>query len=450
MEAVRPYPEELGYFYKSLTNYSQNNSRLTTSTLPQLTPGDLIQVTLPDNNIVNMDSFVIRADLVGFRGSGSNDQAILPKLTSSFIDAVTIDIGGRVIDGSVASGYNQLCKIKTDLWAGNSVAERGIMELSQDFPGNVGSNLAAVGYTASTIGQIGVQIGSSFTVNSDINKVSAANVGSVNAWPILIRFPHTFFGCGKSLDLTTLPPVRLTARLATSSVVMENANATNTNVATYGLYNIKAYVTTVSLNDDQKYYSMVRASIDNGGLPVPFKRYVSKTGASLTASGSVLFPLITDSLDAVYVFLLKNSPGRTAPTATGKVAPQFTRTSFNNSQAIQNVQIDLNGSLWPQWQVEPKETWYLVRESLAKEKHVYGVDPTLTAFTWAESFFVFAYRWAATPGTWYRSGYNTSGLTVPAAALINTTGDMQCTPWVIAECTSVLHIKKDRDFDLYQ
>lgn len=444
MEAVRPYPEELGYFYKSLTNYSQNNSRLTTSTLPQLNPGDLIQVTLPDNNIVNMDSFVIRADLVGFRGAGSNDQCILPKDSSSFIDAVTIDIGGRVIDGSVASGYNQLAKIKTDLWAGNSAVERGIMELSQDFPSSVGSNLAAVGYTASTTGKIGVEIGSAFTVNSDIQKGTA----NMNAWPIVIRFPHTFFGCGKSLDLTTLPPVRLTARLAQSSVVMQNANSA-TNLATYGLYNIKAYVTTVSLNDDQKYYSMVRASIDNGGLPVPFKRYVSKTGASLNASGSVLFPLITDSLDAVYVFLLKNTPGRDAPTTAGQVNPAFKRLSFNNSQTIENFQIDLNGSLWPQWQVQPKEAWYLVRESLAKDRNVYAINPAITPFNWQTDYFLFAYRWAATPGTWYRSGYNTSGLTVPAAALINTSGDLQSTPWVIAECTSVLHIKKDRDFDVY-
>ncbi len=430
------FPAAMRFVASKLDGFAQNNQRLSTTSLPNLMAGDQLQLMLADNVYLDTSSLVIRADVVGFRNTGANSQAILPLHSSSFIDAVTIDIGGQVVDGSISSQYGQLAKLKTDMYKGTSVSKRSVLELSTPdlvAADATGSALARVGYTNPTsTGQFGVQFGTNPVV------VSEPGAAGRNAYPITIKLDHTFLGIDKVLDLSRLPQIRITARLASSSVVCCNGNAADT-VATYGLYNIRAYANVISFQSDGPYSAMVHKAISEDMMKINWLRYYTFTGAPVTASTSVRFDVGSKSVNAIYGLLLDTTPSKNAPTTATGVVPYFGHRSTN----VLTNQIDCAGFVFPQWQCGVADSWYLLERAFPSS---IAVDASMSLTRFASEFYSFAWRFSFDDDVSHESGYNTRGQLTPFSWLLTTSGNTSCSPLVLVETTATLRLGPNRSF----
>lgn len=427
------FPAAMRFVASKLDGFAQNNQRLSTTSLPNLMAGDQLQLMLADNVYLDTSSLVIRADVVGFRNTGANSQAILPLHSSSFIDAVSIDIGGQVIDGAISSQYGQLAKLKTDMYKGASVSARSVLELSTpDLTAYAVTNtLPGVGWTNSAAGvQLGVPINTTPVV------VSEPGASGRNAYPITIKLDHTFLGIDKVLDLSRIPQIRVTLRLASSAVVTANTGET---IATYGLYNIRAYANVISFQSDGPYSAMVHKAISEDMMKLSWKRYFTFTGAPVTASTSVRFDVSSKSVDAVYCMLLDTTPSKNAPSSATGVVPYFGHRSTN----VLTNQIDAAGFLAPQWQCGVADSWYLLRQACSSS---IAVDPSINLSRFASDYYCFAWRWSFDDKVEHISGYDTRGQLTPFSWLLTTSGNTSCSPLVIVETTAQLAVRGNRSF----
>lgn len=436
------YPENLSFFSQKLASWSQNTVKVVPQTLPYADPQDCIIFTIPDNTLCDLSSLAICGSIMGIRGTGPNDQCVLPRHIDSVIDMISVEINGTSIDSSLL-GYNHLSRIKHDFLEGNRKTQKSVLGLSSDYLGSDNARpLARIGRTNASTNNFGVANNAlTTTAKDDVN-----DLANMNAFPFCISDFQGFLGCQKIVDTSLLGSIRLIIRLAPSTITM------GTSASSYRLLNLRMYLNVCDLSDNL-YYSSLQSRLEQAPLVIPFKRYLSFSGPAVVGSTSVRFSCSTQSLDAVYCMLLPVTVSRgalqaavTVENASGDVAaPYFKRLSAN----VSTHQLDANSVLYPTFTCSVNDCWYLLQNTLGTQTDdLTGAAQNINMLTWASDYSLFSYRFSHSPGLNWMSGLDSRGLALNLSWNLVTTGDTGGQPFIIAETTANLLVGKFRSLSL--
>lgn len=430
------YPENLSYFSNKISGWSQNTVRVTPGTLNFADPGDISIFTLPENSLVDLSTLAICGGAVGICGATTDSWAIFPRNASSFIDMLTVEINGTTIDGSLV-GYNHLAKLFTDFEQENTKTQRAVLGLAQDHAGS--GQLARIGAGAATgTGQIG------FTSAPTSANADLAN-GTLAAHPFAITNYHGFLGCSKIIDTSLLGTVRIIIRWAPRTIMMRAANQSTAD-PTYRLVDLKMYCNVCDLSDGL-YYSSMQARMETAPLVIPFKRYLSFSGPSVTSSTSLRFSVSTQSLDAVYMWLQPSTVSRNAPNDS----TSFVSNGYFNRSAIgvSSFQWDINSCLYPSFSANAADAYYLLMNTLGLQTDdTVGAVANLTSGTWANNLFAFSYRFSHSKSLQFMSGLDSRGLSLNGVCNLVCPGSTNYLPFIVAECTAHLQVGKFRSVSM--
>jgi hypothetical protein len=439
IKIMSSYPDELTFGAKSLSGFSKNTVKLSTQTLLDALPGDQIIFELPSNQLVDLRTFAVHYDLVG-TVTTANKHCVLPRDTNSYIDSVTVEVNGSVIDGS-CSGYAHLAKIFTDFAAEHKETARSVLNLTRDWPadGSAGASaLARIGYSAATTTGLAGQASGAVAIVNDPR-------GTQNAYAAAWNNFQGFLGCGKIIDTSICGTIKVIIKTMPGTIVSGDTSAS------YVLKNLRAYVDVLDVADGT-YYKMVNSVLEQGTISIPFKKFYSFYFPELTSSGALRASIATQSLDAAYlIFLTKYSDTAyktTYPTTANATAPAFKRNT-GGAAGLTNVQFDVSSCLYPQFTVTPFDAYYLLQKTMGT-LYADGTSSLneLTIRTWVDDFFVAAYRWNYGPGVDVpRSGIDSRGISLPISCNINAGGAVGM-PLMFAESTATMTIGKYRSVSI--
>lgn len=443
------YPPELNYAISRLAGYSTNTARLVPQSLQTAGPGEIIQISVPENQVVDLRSLCIMGDLIGIK-SGEEvalEQCVLPRLSASLIDMVSVSINGQSIDSSMI-GYHHLNKLMHDFTRESRKSALTPLHMGSDYlpQGSGNTKLPLVGRAIGS----GTQ-GLTPAVANSSSAISEYYNANRNALPWAVSDFFGFLGCGKCLDTSTIGQITISIRLAPSAVCMRPA-AETTNAPSYVIKNIRAFVNVLDISDGL-YYQVLNQRLEQAPLQVNFKRFLSFSAPQLTGSGSVRFSASSQSIDAVYAMFLRSAPGQDAPIVENAVAPFFRRTTRHSAGGatgyIQTVQAELQSVSYPSWAPSVSEQYYLALNAFRLlDDDIHTSVSSMSIDTWHEDLHVFAYRWSHDRGLERISGIDSRGISVTGTINCVAQGALDLMPFVILETTATLNIGKYRSLNL--
>ena len=106
-------PENVDFGAEVLSNYSRNTFRIEPNSSTEIKAGRVIQITLPENSVLDMKSLRMFANVTTTKGvaTGSHDVlALLPANIESLISSIEVYVNGvQVSQGT--NEYNTICKV---------------------------------------------------------------------------------------------------------------------------------------------------------------------------------------------------------------------------------------------------------------------------------------------------------------------------------------------------
>lgn len=435
------YPSNLQYFNSRLAGWSQNTVKVVPGTLQTADPLDVSIFTLPECSLVDLGSLAICGAVAGIR-NGTTGSAVLPRGIESFVDSITVELNGTTIDGSCLN-YNQLAKMFTDFKRGNAQPTRTVLQLAQDNAAQATGNLARIGWYNSAQSAATGHPTAPASVSSDL-------AGTIDAYPFALNNFLNFLGCGKIIDTSILGTVRIMIRWAPSAIVTKPAAIAD--LPTYKLYDLKMYCNVCDVSDGI-YYSSLQARLQSQPLVIPFKRWLSFSGPTVTGSSAIRFSVSTQSLDAVYGMLLPPTASRdalaTAP-AAGAAAigtdTYFQRRCTN----VTSMNWDINSSIYPTFACNTSDSFYLLCNTFGIQSNdVHESSALLDIFKWKNELSVFSYRFNHSPDlNGPLSGLNSQGLQLNGVWNIVASGSPNSQPLIFAETTAHLLVGSYRSITL--
>lgn len=434
------YPQNLSFLASKLAGWSKNTVRVVPGTLQTATAGDIAIFTIPENTLANLDSLALCGSIAGIRNG--NGIAVLPRNIESVLDMVTVEISGTSVDGSLI-GYNHLAKLMNDFKRGNSQYTRTVLGLTQDNGTAGAGNLARIGFSSGTTANVGWASQPS-TVVSDL-------AGNIDAYPFAITNWCGLLGCGKIIDSSILGTVRVIIRFAPSSIVMRHAG--DANLPSYSLHDLKMYVDVCDVSDGI-YYNSLQARLASSPLTIPFKRYLSFSGPTVTGSSAVRASVSTQSLDAIYCMLLPPTVARDARSASIDSATNLAQgadTYFvRKCTNVVSHQIDANSTLYPAFQANTSDCYYLLMNTFGLTANdIQEMSAYIDREKWKGEMSLFSYRWSHSPGLdGPLSGIDSRGLSLNLVWNIVASGSPNGQPLMIAETTAYLQVGAYRAISL--
>jgi len=436
------FPDNLNYVAQSLAGWSVNNVKLTPSTLTTANAQDVTILTIPENSLVDLNTFSIAGDLVGFTsGSGHSNHCVFPRNIESMIDLVTVEINGQTVDGSLI-GYNHWAKVRSDFVGQNAKTARSVLGMAKDYnkDGAAFSTATGADTTTSTLARVGYTSGATNTNTIGVTGTTATAISdprssSQNAHPFAITNWHGFLGNGHIIDTSILGTVRVLIRWVSNNAVMGAGSS-------YQIQNLRAYVNVCDVSDGL-YYNSLQQILANGVLTLPFKRYVSFGGPAVQGSSAVRFSISTQSLDAVYAMLLPATTDKTPATTANAVAPYFKRSTGTLTNGVAFAQFDVNSCSYPQYQVTPMDAWYLLQNTLGvTSSDMLGAVDQLNPSTWVNDLCLWSFRFNHSPGVSApKSGLDSRGLSLSAVCNFTCNGSgPNALPFIVCESSAYLQI----------
>lgn len=479
-------PEALTFAMSKLPGWSVNTYRMLPQALTSATPDSYTQWTLPENQLVDLRTFAPFADIVGIRGpttaagvldAGFVNQAVLPQWTDSLIDQIIVSVNGAQIDASCI-GYNHVKRFFNQYTKGNRQSADGVLGLGLPIGPAASTSLVNVGSTAAPL----VGLSSSTAVRAGVTATDAASINSPNVdfWANTISGNNTlqgfrimfsdfigFLGCKKVIDTSLIGRIDIIIKWAPKNVVLfDSASNSATADATYRLYNLHAFVNVCDM--DPMYYNAMAASLAVSPLQINYKRFITSPG-SITGSGSVRFSVATQSLDAVYAWLLRPTPSRLASAAgaagvlradaSGGYYSQNNHPFFQHLSAdagtggyIQSSQLSVNSTLYPQFALGLEQLYYQLLNTFRylDEKRAAGLN-NLNLVTWMFDHTTMSHRFSFGnhEDLTTLSGMDTRGLQTSASWNIVTQGGaLNANTLIVLETTATLNVGQFRAVDV--
>tara|TARA_R110002072_G_scaffold62530_5_gene156350 strand:+ start:4404 stop:5822 length:1419 start_codon:yes stop_codon:yes gene_type:complete len=293
MEMLQP---SLEYFAEKLSSFTTNTFKLQPAgKTDSIGPNDIIQISLPSNSLIDMDSFQLHMNVgvTGTVGRLSNIEHLFSQ--------VDVFVGGVQMTASNPY-YNVLCALKDAVSWSHSNPVTGHSEIIRSQPP----------YSAAALSGNEALIGTA--LNSGLPLMTVADSPyCVDSWQGMIGTIQP-----RILDTALLGPVSVRITMAANSVLTDSANAlvptlglfdNNTTgdakftsqfagAAVYTCRNLFATIDCCSFTGSA-YDSIVEQRLNSGnGLELPFKNIFSQSQAH---SGVSSMSVSTQSLDRVWV-----------------------------------------------------------------------------------------------------------------------------------------------------
>ena len=436
------YPRNLSNFLNRLSGYNKNNIKLNVLGGLTANDGDIIQVDLPSNSIVDLSSLAWSFSYANV-ALAADHSVSFPTNIEHVISRLAIEVNGQTLVNM--NNYNALYHMLLY----STATEDYIRQRQVGQSNGVDNALSGVPHTV--VDGAGVAAGGNTS-----NHV-------IDTW-------LGFLGSAKPnfIDTSLLGNVRISITLAPGNEVVGGAAAAATPddaERKYALANMNFSIDVISISDGI-YDSMVDQMLASGRpIEVPFKNYFSYVNNNTTGmSDMVLFNVASQSIDRLWCTGRDNQAGTTRTNAAAPLVaiadaaalfhreantvPSFTFTNAGTT----GLQFQINNTLYPNWQLSTaQEMFQHTKLAIGDQGNMLSgsAPPSATAYT--TNYFVFAVSLEHHTDSDERflSGIDTRGSS--ANCYLKGVGGANATQaLVFAECTSSLKIMANKVLEIVQ
>ena len=357
-------------FLNRLSGYNKNNVKMNVLGSSTANNGDVIQVDLPTNSIVDISSLAWsfkNAWTVAVAGDNKNHD--LPIQAESIISRLAIEVNGQTLVN--ITNYNVLFHALLYMSATDDYQLQRKAAQANTQTGSAGGTCQRVP-----------------TANAGGNTATTTRQHVIDSW-------LGFLGSAKPnfIDTSLLGNVRISITLAGSDMVGgDTAGATNT----YQLTEQHFSIDVVSISDGV-YDAMVDQMLASGApIEIPFKNYFSFTSQQANMSQTTAFNVASQSIDRLWAVpraatYNDRDAERVASTPAHPIVannvPYFNFSACNGS----DFHFKVNNTLYPQWTSgAPQDWWQHTKLAVGDQGNMLaGAFPTALSH-YLDNFFVYA------------------------------------------------------------
>ena len=447
------YPRNMSAFLNRLSGYNKNNVKMNVLGSSTANNGDVIQVDLPTNSIVDLSSLAWSfKNTISVAVAGNAQSHDLPIQAESIINRLAVEVNGVTLVN--LTNYNVLFHALL------------YMSATDDYQ------------LQRKVAQCNTQTGSAGGTCQRIPTNDAGGNAATTTRQHVIDSWVGFLGSAKPnfIDTSLLGNVRITITLAGSDMVGgDTAGAINS----YQLSDQYFSVDVVSIADGV-YDAMVDQMLASGApIEIPFKNYFSFSSAQNTSmSQTTAFNVASQSIDRLWAVpraaTYNNRNAERVPTApahpiVANNVPYFNFAACNGS----DFHFKVNNTMYPQWTSKnPQDWWQHTKLAVGDQGNMLaGAFPTALSH-YLDNFFVYACQLehrtdgderfvsgidtrGAAAQCYFISSQSTTAADLHSGNADLTTaadrsGDVANQILVFAECTSSLRIMANKVLEIVQ
>ena len=401
MQAVDfKYPKALGYNMLKV-DISKQTYRLIPARTEGVRQNQTLSVELPQNAIVDLDSFFLSANFTPSGAAGSTF-ADLPKYATLF-SKIVVEVGGVALHS--CSYVEHLSNIMATL-----------------------NSTAAQRKTKALYGEGSDRI------------VPTAN----STKRVIIDDFLGFVGTAKPrlLDTGLTNTVKVVFHLSGGDALVGGVGATQ---GAFQLDDIYFGVSTYAI-DDSRYYELYDTMLSAGNtLMVTYKNYFTHLNPVTGNNVSARFSVNTQSLDRVMACYLPNHGVIGPLDATTGNSAYYTR----DGSTVSSWNFNINNTQFPMWNAGKQDAWPLVSEALDYKHTNKSLEQNCTTQgVWESKYWAAIYKFALpeSQSDLVNRVSGVNGITMGLQVVFNGTGTATAAQnvLVVAECTSILEISSNR------
>ena len=463
------YPRNLSTFLNRLSGYNKNNVKMNVLGSTKANQGDVIQVDLPTNSIVDLSSLAWSFD-AKYTCTGANTKKHhLPINAESLISRLAVEVNGQTLVN--LTNYNTLYHALLYMTATEDYQRQRMVAQANIQGGGV----------KKANGDAGDAV-----VNGTVQELTSLDAGGANTQVTTRRHVIDtwlgFLGSAKPnfIDTSLLGNVRITITLANGDIVGGD-DAGSSSVFEVDKQHFSVDVVSIS---DGVYDAMVDQMLASGApIEIPFKNYFSFASTQTSMAQTTAFNVASQSIDRMWA--IARQTGAAGVGAEGYNKSEATKITtapphpivvdnpayFNYSTCNgTGFHFQVNNTLYPQWTSDnPQDFWQHTKLAVGDQGNMLAGAYPAALSHYMDNFFVYACELQhRTDGDErYISGIDTRGAAAqcyfnstqsPATddldtshALRNRAGTAvpnQILVW--AECTSSLRIMANKVVEIVQ
>ena len=432
------YPRNLSTFLNRMSNYNKNNVKMNVLGAAAASDGDVIQVDLPTNSIVDLSSLAwsFRVTYNGAAGNADpiNGEVTFPLNAESIISRLAVEVNGQTLVN--IQNYNMLYHALLYMTATEDYQlQRRVAQT------NIAGN-AANGTTLMAASAAGAN-------------VAEARRHVIDTW-------LGFLGSAKPnfIDTSLLGNVRISITLAGTDIIGLKA-AGGAFAKSYTVDQQAFSVDVISIGDGF-YDGMVDQMLASGApMEIPFKNYFSYSGD--LANGAVPFNVASQSIDRMWGLTrlddyATNNNGAKHIAVTNYVAAkdlvEHTPAAFTYKQnGHEGFHFQVNNTLYPQWTSTYSDDWWQHSKlALNDQGNMLAGSHVNTLGAYSDNFFIYVCQLEhRTDGDErFLSGIDTRGAAAQCYFKATGAATAAATTTVFAECTSSLRIFANKVLEVVQ
>lgn len=430
------YPRNLSNFLNRLSGYNKNNVKLTVLGSGTANDGDIIQVDLPSNSIVDLSSLAWSFNFATVAQAGAAAEIVIPTNIEGIVKRLAVEVNGQTLVNM--TDYNTLFHaLLYTTGTEDYFRQRKINQSNADANANNG--------------------------NIETFAVAAAarnNNHVIDTW-------LGFLGSAKPnfIDTSLLGNVRITITLERGTELLcGGPGGRVADARTYSISDQNFSIDVISISDGI-YDAMVDQMLASGRpIEIPFKNYFSYTNLVAAASAGLSFNVASQSIDRLWMTARSNTVATgynlaiAPPVAVNEAAGNFmaeTHTaapfSFSNQGATQ-FQFQVNNTLYPNWgMTKLGEIYQHTKLAVGDQGNMLSGSAANALQHYQDNYFVFAVSLEhhTDADERFMSGIDTRGASANCF-LKGVGGATACQILVWAECTSSLKIMANKVLEIVQ
>ena len=432
------YPRNLSNFLNRLSGYNKNNVKLTVLGSGSAQQGEIIQVDLPSNSIVDLSSLAWSFQVV--YGTQTGGGACNPPINcEGLISRLAVEVNGQTLVNM--TNYNDLFHLLLNMTATEDYQRQRMVGQT-----NVSDTAAATA-----------------TTNGTTQALVAADAGAKSTRFHTIDTWLGFLGSAKPnfIDTSLLGNVRITITLAPGDILGGGAgNAANTN-RTYTVSSQAFSIDTISISDGI-YDSMVDSMLASGRpIEIPFKNYFAYTNLVNNMGQTTLFNVASQSIDRLWgsarlqAYKNADNPAKAVDAANADLSIIKSTPSYftYKGDTGRHYQFQVNNTLYPNWQMTRGDQLFQhVKLAVGDMGNMLSGSVPVSAKSYLENYFAFcvSLEHHTDSDERFMSGIDTRGSSANCYFKSDDNGAAASQILVFAECTSSLKIMANKVLEIIQ
>ena len=434
------YPRNLSNFLNRLSGYNKNNVKLTVLGSDTANQGDIVQVDLPSNSIVDLSSLAWSFQVV-YGTQAAAGECYPPINCEGLISRLAVEVNGQTLVN--LTNYNDLFHLLLNMTATEDYQRQRMVAQS-----SVSSTDAAT-----------------VTSNGTTQKLVAADAGAASTRLHTVDTWLGFLGSAKPnfIDTSLLGNVRISITLAPGDVLGGGAGGgESNNNRTYAVSDQAFSIDVISISDGI-YDAMVDQMLASGRpIEIPFKNYFSYTNLVANMGQTTLFNVASQSIDRLWATarLQTYKDANIDPVNVGSVSDRAlsiiktTPSYFTyKGDTGMHFQFQVNNTLYPNWQMTRGDQLFQhTKLAVGDQGNMLSGSVPVSAKAYLENFFAFAVSLEHHTDSDERflSGVDTRGASANCYLKSSDNGAAASQIIIFAECTSSLKIMANKVLEIVQ